>query len=45
MILQTIELSKSFKKHKAVDNVSLNIEKGEIYGLLGPNETSNGCGR
>lgn len=37
MILQTIELSKSFKKHKAVNNVSLNIEKGKIYGLLGPN--------
>lgn len=37
MILHTIELSKSFKKQKAVNNVSLNIEKGTIYGLLGPN--------
>lgn len=37
MILQTIELYKSFKKHKAVNNVSLNIVKGQVYGLLGPN--------
>lgn len=37
MILHTIELSKSFKKQKAVNNVSLNIEKGTIYVLLGPN--------
>ncbi len=26
-----------FRKQKAVNNVSLNIEKGQIYGLLGPN--------
>lgn len=37
MMLQTIELCKSFKNQKAVKKVSLNIEKGKIYGLLGPN--------
>lgn len=30
-------VSKSFKKIKALDNVSFNIEKGEIFGILGPN--------
>lgn len=37
MMLQTTELCKSFKKQKAVNNVSLNIERGKVYGLLGPN--------
>ena len=36
-MLQTQNLCKYFKKQKAVNNVSLNIEKGQIYGLLGPN--------
>ena len=30
-------VSKEFGKHKALDNVSLEIEKGEIFALLGPN--------
>jgi ABC-2 type transport system ATP-binding protein len=30
-------LHKSFNEHKAVDDVSFNIEQGEIFGLLGPN--------
>ena len=37
MILRTTNLCKSFKRQKAVDNVSLNIEKNSVYGLLGPN--------
>ncbi len=37
MMLQTTELCKSFKKQKAVNEVSLNIAKGKVYGLLGPN--------
>lgn len=37
MMLQTQNLCKYFKKQKAVNNVSLNIEKKQIYGLLGPN--------
>jgi ribosome-associated toxin RatA of RatAB toxin-antitoxin module len=34
MMLQTQNLCKYFKKQKAVNNVSLNIEKKQIYGLL-----------
>ena len=37
MMLQTQNLCKYFRKQKAVNNVSLNIEKEQIYGLLGPN--------
>ena len=37
MILKTTDLCKNFKGQKAVDNVSLNIEKNSVYGLLGPN--------
>lgn len=37
MILKTDNLCKSFKKQKAVNQVSLNIRRNTIYGLLGPN--------
>lgn len=37
MMLQTKNLSKSFKKQSAVNKVSLNIPKNCVYGLLGPN--------
>lgn len=30
-------LSKSYKEVKALTDVSLNIQKGELYGMLGPN--------
>jgi len=30
-------LNKNYRKIKALDDVSLDIEKGEIFGLLGPN--------
>ena len=30
-------LSKHFQKFKAVDNISFQIEQGEIFGFLGPN--------
>jgi len=36
-ILSTIDLSKSFKGRKVVDDVSLRIAQGEVIGLLGPN--------
>jgi ABC-2 type transport system ATP-binding protein len=36
-ILTSNNLSKSFGSKKALDNVSLNIERGRIVGLLGPN--------
>ncbi len=36
-ILQLEHLKKYFATQKAVDNISLTIEKGQIFGLLGPN--------
>lgn len=36
-ILQTNELTKSYKNHQAVNSVNLEIPKGKIYGFLGPN--------
>jgi lipopolysaccharide export system ATP-binding protein len=35
--LQAVELSKSYRGRKIVDNVTLDIEQGEVVGLLGPN--------
>jgi ABC-2 type transport system ATP-binding protein len=35
-IIQLNDLSKSFKTHQVLKNVSLDIRPGEIYGLLGP---------
>lgn len=37
MILRTNHLCKNFKGQKAVNNVSLNIRRNSVYGLLGPN--------
>ncbi len=37
MILKALNISKSFRSKKAVDNVSLEVKQGEIIGLLGPN--------
>jgi len=36
-MLRLENLSKSFGEIKAVDNVSFQVESGEIFGLLGPN--------
>jgi lipopolysaccharide export system ATP-binding protein len=35
--LQAVELSKSYRGRKVVDNVDLEIAQGEVVGLLGPN--------
>lgn len=37
VILSVKNLSKSFGKRKAVDNLSFDIRAGEIFGFLGPN--------
>ncbi len=36
-IIEVKNLTKSYKNLKAIDNLTLNIKKGEILGLLGPN--------
>lgn len=36
-MIEIINLTKKFKEILAVDNVSLKVEKGEVYGLLGEN--------
>lgn len=36
-MIQVQNLSKTFQSVKAVDNISFNITKGEIFGFLGPN--------
>ena len=35
-LLEVKNLSISFGGLRAVDNFNLNIEKGELYGLIGP---------
>jgi lipopolysaccharide export system ATP-binding protein len=36
-VLEGLNLSKSFKRRKVVDDVSVRLQQGEIVGLLGPN--------
>src|SRR4029077_16638319 len=36
-ILSTVDLTKSYKGRKVVDDISLRITQGEVVGLLGPN--------
>jgi ABC-2 type transport system ATP-binding protein len=36
-IIEIKNLSKSFKELKAVDNLSLNVFRGDVFGFLGPN--------
>ncbi|MCS6942551.1 MAG: ABC transporter ATP-binding protein [Geminocystis sp.] len=33
----TVGLTKRFERHIAVNNVDLEVKKGEVYGLIGPN--------
>ena len=40
-MLQLINVSKAYKKNKAVNNVSFTIQKGDIFGLIG----TNGAGK
>ena len=46
-VIETTNLTKVYKdfwgrpRHKALDGLSIRIEKGEVFGLIGP----NGCGK
>lgn len=39
--IEAINLTKKYKNQRGAENISLTIEQGEIFGLLGP----NGCGK
>ena len=36
-MIETKDLTKTFDNFTAVDSLNLKIEKGEFFGLLGPN--------
>jgi ABC-2 type transport system ATP-binding protein len=36
-VLKTINISKSYEKHKVLDHVDITLEMGKIYGLIGRN--------
>ena len=35
--LRTYGLTKTYRQQRAVDNVSMNVRKGDIYGFIGKN--------
>ena len=37
-ILTTTGIEKRFANHLALDDVSISVPEGSVYGLLGPNE-------
>jgi len=37
IILKTTDLTKKYNNKIVVDNLNIEIRKGEIFGLLGPN--------
>lgn len=37
IVLETTELTKTFRTRRAVDNLSLQVYEGDVYGFLGPN--------
>nr|WP_246804822.1 ATP-binding cassette domain-containing protein [Desulfosarcina cetonica] len=36
-MIEVKQLTKQFGQHRAVDDISFSVEKGEILGFLGPN--------
>ena len=36
-VIDVVDISKSFNGKKVVNNISLQVDKGDIYGFLGPN--------
>lgn len=37
IILKTVDLTKKYNNKAVVDNLNIEIQRGEIFGLLGPN--------
>lgn len=37
MLLDVLNVTKNYSNHRALDNVSMHVPQGVIYGLLGPN--------
>ena len=35
------ELTKSYGKHRGIENISFTVEQGEVFGLLAPMEQEN----
>ena len=31
------ELTKSYGKHRGIENISFTVEQGEVFGFIGPN--------
>ena len=40
-IIETYNLTKRYKDFTAVNKINLHIQKGRIYGFLGPNGAGN----
>lgn len=36
-VIRAINITKVFKRHKVLDDISINIKKGDIYGFVGKN--------
>ena len=36
-MIEIIQLTKKFEQFAAIDNLSFNVEEGEVLGFLGPN--------
>ena len=36
-VIETHQLTKAYNSFKAVDNLNISVDSGEIFGLLGPN--------
>ncbi len=37
VVLEVHQVTKTFKKHRGIRDISLQLKKGEIYGIIGPN--------
>lgn len=40
-MIEITDLTKTYGKHRGVENVSFSVKKGEIFGFLGSNGAEN----